>query len=186
MPDTYVFPGGAVAAEDSRVCPASPLNPAAIRQMGVGDHAGRARALAVAAVRETAEETGLLLGEPGEPGPATAPVWQLFRQLGLAPALGHLQYIARAITPAFKPRRFHARFFLADAAYLSGDLAGNGELLDLHWVPFSGVERLLTTPATVFVLNEVRRWFEAGPEERRRKAVFTYHRRYGPRVRYEE
>ena len=73
--------------------------------------------VAVAAVRETYEETGLLLGRliAGR----------------LEPALSGLDHIVRAITPTDSPIRFHARFFLADIASASGTLRGNGELLDL-------------------------------------------------------
>jgi 8-oxo-dGTP pyrophosphatase MutT (NUDIX family) len=69
MPNLYVFPGGAVEASDSRPRPASGLKSAIASQLAVGGDPGRARSLAMAAVRETFEETGLLLGAPGDVGP---------------------------------------------------------------------------------------------------------------------
>jgi 8-oxo-dGTP pyrophosphatase MutT (NUDIX family) len=66
-----------------------------------------ARALALAAVRETFEETGLVLGQ-------TAPArgrrrkgphgWDRFLDLGYQPDLSSLGYLARAITPPGRTR----------------------------------------------------------------------------------
>ena len=63
----------------------------------------RARAIGIAAVRETFEETGLVLGHlEGD---------------HLVPDLHDLEFVARAITPSFNPIRYHARFLLADGEY---------------------------------------------------------------------
>ena len=137
MPQRWVFPGGRVDAGDSRVPLASPLRPAvAARLARCAPSEGRARALAVAAVRETFEEVGLILGKPAN-GALKGPVpeaWRGFLDRGLAPALDGLDLIFRAITPVYSPRRFHARFFLADADKAEGELKGSGELEDLRWL----------------------------------------------------
>ena len=76
----------------------------------------RARALALAAVRETFEEAGLLIGTPLGAGAAPkAPTWQDFFATGFRPALGRLTFFARAITPPGRPRRFDTRFFCVPA-----------------------------------------------------------------------
>jgi 8-oxo-dGTP pyrophosphatase MutT (NUDIX family) len=83
----------------------------------------KARAVLVAALRETFEETGLLAGR------ATA---------SAAPDLTGLIYFARAITPPGRSRRFDSRFFVADARIVSNLDAPhpleNEELLQINWV----------------------------------------------------
>ncbi len=129
-PGVYVFPGGGVEADDRRARPATALAAPGRPAFRSPAHA---TALAMAAVRETAEETGLVLGEPGDVGPV-AGGWSIFRALGVAPALHRLRYVGRAITPALSPHRYHARFFMVESRYLAGSLGGDGELLDLRWV----------------------------------------------------
>ena len=68
MPGKFVFPGGAVDEADARVRPAVDLEPSTLAKLMLRmrgrPSARRARALAMAAVRETFEETGLILGRP--------------------------------------------------------------------------------------------------------------------------
>ncbi len=63
MPDRLVFPGGRVDPDDHRIKLAAPL-PHSIEQrlVACAGTVGRARALAVAAIRELYEETGLCIG----------------------------------------------------------------------------------------------------------------------------
>src|SRR3546814_5597417 len=88
----------------------------------------RVQALALAAVREAFEETGLLIGRPA-PAPVDpaklAETWRPFFETGLAPALDLLDYVFRAITPPGDVRRFNARFFICDAAHARGSLGGS-------------------------------------------------------------
>ena len=143
LPDVYVFPGGRVDARDTHVKPLRPLPAAVNAAIASTCSPARAQALAVAAVRETLEETGLVLGElAGE----------VFR-----PDLGGLRYLARAITPSASPIRFHARFLLADAAGAKGELGGSGELLDLAWRTLEQSMRLPLADITEFLLGELQR-----------------------------
>lgn len=145
LPDMYVFPGGRVDAADHRVRPLAPLRPEVAAQVARTCTPGRAHALAVAAVRETWEETGLALGEVADGT--------------LVPALDRLEHVVRAITPPLSPIRFHARFFLAEGTGLQGTLRGNGELLDLDWRTIDACLALPLADITEFVLGEMR---EAG------------------------
>lgn len=141
MPDVYVFPGGRVEASDARYAAASELRPEVAAQIVAHGAAARARALAIAAVRETFEETGLAIGEISE---------------GVVrPELASLDYVARAITPAHNPIRYHARFFHVDGTLAAGALRGNGELLDLAWVPIPEALELNIIDVTAVVLREV-------------------------------
>ncbi|MEO7402756.1 MAG: hypothetical protein ABIU95_03710, partial [Burkholderiales bacterium] len=121
LPDVYVFPGGRVDAEDHRLPVASDLRPDVARLLAAHGGIGRARALAIAAARETHEETGLAIGR--------------IHDERLAPALDRLHYVMRAITPTRSPIRFHARFFVAEIGSGDGAVRSNGELLDLDWRP---------------------------------------------------
>lgn len=156
MPSKYVFPGGAVDATDADVPLARPLDPRAARMLHAapGPHA-----LAIAAIRELWEETGLALGQPG-PWPSPVPEgWEGFAARGLCPSAEGLRFVFRAITPPGRPRRFDARFFLADAAQVAGDAtdfsAACDELSHLHWIALTEVRRLDLPFITEVVLSEV-------------------------------
>ena len=64
--NAYVFAGGKVDSGDSLPKPASELNPDIARR--ISSDALKAKSFAMAAVREAYEETGFLLGAPGDLG----------------------------------------------------------------------------------------------------------------------
>ncbi len=186
MPGKYVFPGGGVEPADSRVRPLTDLHPETrtklTAQMKGRSRLARARALAMASLRETFEETGIALGKPCPRSLRTrSPAWTAYFATGLAPALDELVFAARAITPPGRPRRFDARFFITDANHLTIDKSnlpgGDGELDDLDWL---SVEEACDTdipPITRVVLHEIRHrlakkdgWSPARPVP-----FFTYH-----------
>ena len=83
MPGKYVFPGGRVDPADRGLETVDELchGDAAKLLVDMRDipSAGRARAIALAAVRETFEETGILVGAPGAPSkPVEAESWRAF------------------------------------------------------------------------------------------------------------
>ncbi|MEM1200407.1 MAG: NUDIX hydrolase [Pseudomonadota bacterium] len=150
MPGVFVFPGGRVDAADSRVKPASQLDPKVeeklLARMRGAASSGRARALAMAALRETFEETGLIIGTQAEGRTASKhPDWAQFLKTGLRPALAPVRYIARAITPPGRIRRFDTRFFVVDAenvVNLEAPAGSTDELLDVHWLTIADTEDL--------------------------------------------
>jgi 8-oxo-dGTP pyrophosphatase MutT (NUDIX family) len=115
------------------------------------------RALALAAIRETFEETGLLLAQPVAGLAAGRGIWRDFRALGMLPDLAPLQFVARAITPPGRTRRFDARFFVADARSLvSVDPGtGSGELDELAWFDWDSALGLDLPSITRAILHEV-------------------------------
>ncbi len=155
MPEKFVFPGGALDPGDATIPLATPLNPDCTARLGRG-HASP-HALAAAAIRELWEETGLPLGVPSD-WPDAPEDWRGFAARGLRPDAGALRFIFRAITPPGRPRRFDARFFLADASHVIGDLddfsAACEELSHLHWVPMAEARRLNLPFITEVVLAE--------------------------------
>jgi 8-oxo-dGTP pyrophosphatase MutT (NUDIX family) len=165
MPHKYVFPGGRVDPGDARVpCPVS-LRPEVEARLQRSASPARARALAMTAVRETFEETGLLLGHGVEdPLRTRSPHWQPIFRRGVVPALDRLDYVARAITPPNRVRRYDARFFMVDARHMEGRLRGNGELEDLRWVALEAASELELSPITELVLTLLRRRITGDPE----------------------
>lgn len=156
MPNRYVFPGGRVDRADGRVRVGSELDRQVEARLTRACSPARARALAAAAIRETFEETGLILGtRDPKPGGRTHPDWADFFATGLAPALDKLDYVARAVTPPYRPMRFNARFFIADAEGAEGEIKGSGELLDLHWVEIGKARELPIPRITGIMLAHV-------------------------------
>jgi 8-oxo-dGTP pyrophosphatase MutT (NUDIX family) len=101
------------------------------------------------------EETGLLLARPAPPGPGSGP-WRDFLAAGALPDLAALDFIARAITPPGRPRRFDARFFLADASALMSlePCSGDRELDEIAWLEVSRLPSLDLPQITRFVVGE--------------------------------
>lgn len=164
MPNKFVFPGGALDGQDADVPFASPLNPVCAGRLRLEPRSAQPaspEALAAAAARELLEETGLALARPGLWPGETGPGWQGLARQGLLPHAAPLRFVFRAITPPGRPRRFDARFFLADARAVLGDLndfgAAEDELSHLQWVSL-GAARSFDLPfITEVVLAEVAR-----------------------------
>lgn len=156
MASKWVFPGGRVERADPSAAFATDLADADAIRLNREVSPRRARALALAAVRETFEETGLLLAEPAPPASVAGP-WREFRAVGALPDLAALRYIARAVTPPGRSRRFDARFFMADAAALlhPEPTAGSGELDEIAWLPLDDARAVDLPAITRFVLGEV-------------------------------
>jgi 8-oxo-dGTP pyrophosphatase MutT (NUDIX family) len=151
MPGYYVCPGGRATGEDRHAWIGESGRPHELEGGSVFLHLPRA------ALRETYEETGILIGRPD--GPSAAPprfaIEAAFGEHGIAPALDFLTYIGRAITPTSSPIRFNTRFFLADGRHAVGGLADSNELDDVAWHPadlraprlMSGVTRFMLARA---------------------------------------
>ncbi|HYM31518.1 MAG TPA: NUDIX hydrolase [Candidatus Cybelea sp.] len=175
MPNRYVFPGGRVDVSDWRVRAAGELRPAVARRLAVAATPTRARALAAAAIRETFEETGLVVGR-SDPRPhlAVPENWRAFFSMGYAPALDVLDYAVRAVTPPYRPKRFNARFFVADAGHAEGTLKGSGELLDLRWIPVADALKLELPSITAVVLQQIATLIDRRPGEDRPVKLYRY------------
>jgi 8-oxo-dGTP pyrophosphatase MutT (NUDIX family) len=123
MPGKFVFPGGRVDKTDNRVPVAAPIPKALEQNLLKGSPkitASRARSLAIAAIREACEETGLCLGRNSNgAAPDLQGAWKPFTEAGLLPDPSGLFLIARAITPPGRVRRFDTRFFTADASSIA-------------------------------------------------------------------
>jgi len=138
-PGAYVFPGGAVHADDH-----------------VWDDEIRG-----AAVRELFEEAGILMARSGR-GFATdsdceevrrrteggSSFSQALRETGLEPLLDDLVLFARWVTPAQLRRRFDARFYLAQMPDGQTVRSQEGEVTDWRWI---APQKALDDPETTLV-----------------------------------
>lgn len=160
MPDKWVFPGGRVDSADVRAPASAELAPDVARRLAEGNVRRQPRAFALAAVRETFEETGLLVGRPAAIAGRVPAAWAEYASHGAAPDLSRFAFICRAVTPPHRPRRFDARFFYADAEEVLLDdrpHASGDELLHVEWFELDQAETLDLPMVTRFVLGEVRR-----------------------------
>ena len=164
MPGKFVFPGGRIELGDRSMPVAGALHAraeAALLARVVRPSASRARALALAAIRETFEETGLMLGtkEHGAPDHVPAGPWSAFRERGVFPDLESLQVVARAITPPRRPKRFDTRFFAVDRTAIADEVGGvvgpEAELVELVWVTLPEAKRLDLPVITLTVLEDL-------------------------------
>lgn len=170
MPGKFVFPGGRIEAGDRAMTVAGTLSAraeTALMARVTRPSLQRSRALALAAIRETFEETGLLIGtkDYGEPE-AVPESWAAFAERGVFPDLEPLQVIGRAVTPPKRVRRFDTRFFAVDRTAIADRVEGvvgpNAELVELAWVTFKQARTLDLPPITEVILSELEARIAAG------------------------
>jgi 8-oxo-dGTP pyrophosphatase MutT (NUDIX family) len=193
-PGACVFPGGSVDERDADPAIAEEHwigpSPAELSHL-LGISAERVRALVCAAVRETFEESGVLLARP-----ATAELVQdnviedrqalldgslslgeLLRRRGLKVRADLLTPWARWITPEISPRRFDTWFFAA--ALPPGQLAaaGPGEAdSGTWWQPSAALEaaragEITLLPPTAVTLAELAAYPDVGGILRERRVI---------------
>jgi 8-oxo-dGTP pyrophosphatase MutT (NUDIX family) len=170
MPGKFVFPGGRIEPADVAMAAASELHPAAEAKLALRPRDAEVpapRAFPLAAIRETYEETGLVLGKKADK-PVTPPneEWAGFAKSGLLPDLADLHFIARAITPPQRPKRFDTRFFTTDAQAIGhrieGVVSADSELVELVWIPIKQAQTLDMPTITATVLEELEMRVKAG------------------------
>ncbi|MBY0225552.1 MAG: NUDIX hydrolase [Hyphomicrobium sp.] len=139
LPGKYVFPGGRVERSDGDVATAGALSAHDLgclkRGVRHADPERGLRAFVSAAIRETFEETGYLVSVDGPvEADALQSGWNALLESGVRPDLNRLRYIARAITPPGRPRRYDTRFFLAEASAVHCVVSRtDGELSEIGW-----------------------------------------------------
>ncbi len=163
MPNKVVFPGGAVDLEDTDIPLAAPISDFCSQRLLEDRREDTSEsivhALAVAAIRELWEETGLILGTQGNWAITPPADWETYAATGHVPTAEALQFVFRAITPPGRPRRFDARFFLLDADEITSDLddfsAACEELSHLQWIPLKEARSFDLPFITEVVLAEI-------------------------------
>jgi 8-oxo-dGTP pyrophosphatase MutT (NUDIX family) len=163
MPGKFVFPGGRIEPADRRMTALAPLHAshaARLMQRVRRASAAKAAAFALAAVRETYEETGLMLGARSQTLVKTPPgAWEAFAKAGILPDLRAVHFIARAITPPKRPLRFDSRFFAANVSAVAhradGFVGPDAEFVELIWLPIDQARTLDMPGITAVVLEEL-------------------------------
>jgi 8-oxo-dGTP pyrophosphatase MutT (NUDIX family) len=189
MPGKFVFPGGRTEPGD-RAMPVAGALPdyaesALVRRVVRPPH-HLGRSLALAAIRETYEETGLLIGtaEHGAPE-AVPPGWEAFAARGVMPDLEALHLIARAITPPKRVRRFDTRFFAVDRRMVAAEepdrVAEDAEFTELAWVRLDAARGLDLPYITRAILDELEAQIAAGFAPHR--PIPFHYERHGRRER---
>ncbi len=169
MPGKFVFPGGRTDPADARIPVAEGLHPtdeAKLIARGRRKTPARARAIALSALRETYEEAGLMIGRMA-PFATNRADWQEFAQRGVYPSLDRLRFIARAITPPGRVRRFDTRFLAAwrdDVAVALPEGGPTNELEELMWLPIEEAQEADVPAITKRVLGDLTARLQADPE----------------------
>ncbi|MGB7077201.1 MAG: NUDIX hydrolase [Xanthobacteraceae bacterium] len=170
LPGKFVFPGGRIEPSDRLMAVSAALHERHVAKLMLRmkrPSEAKALAYALAAVRETYEETGLMLGVPADramtapPGP-----WDAFAKAGIVPDLRAVHFVARAITPPKRPLRFDSRFFAAEVSAIArrddGFVGPDKELVELVWLPITEARQLDMPGITAVVLEELADRIAAG------------------------
>jgi len=180
QPGKLVFPGGRLDPGDQRLTLAHDLEPHVLARASAGSTSSRARGLALAAIRETFEETGVLVGEENVSVPRTrSQSWRRFFSHGVVPRLDALDLIGRAITPPGRPRRYDTRFFMADASAIARTLDAehrSDELLDPVWLTLAEARGAKIMGITRLMLDEVEARLAGGLDPARAAPFFSLRR----------
>jgi len=185
MPNKVVFPGGRVDDDDRAVESADELTDnelaKVLLEMKGHPSVARARSMALAAVRETYEETGVVIGRPVAAPPASTPAgWQPFFAEGFQPSLAGLCLFARAITPPGRTRRYDTRFFCTSIDTVVAQTGKfDDELSDITWYSISETEELDLPPITRVIIEDLGDRLKAGPLGPMAAPVPFYHQRNG-------
>lgn len=190
MPGKYVFPGGRVDKQDRLVPSHDELRPEELQKLLV-DMKGtvspaRARAIALAAVRETFEESGVVIGVKATADAPEPPheTWRMFFGQGFAPKLRDLTFFARAITPPGRPRRYDTRFFCTDARAVAARLdISDGELSGIEWVTVDQARELDLPPITRAILEDLLDRLAGGRLDDGTSPIPYYHHKNGSFLR---
>lgn len=189
MPGKYVFPGGRVDRCDRGQTAADSLTPDVeallLQRMKGRPSTARARGLALAAVREVFEETGVVIGRATRGADAQAPravsgraadAWAAFVASGHVPSIAPLTLLARAITPPGRPRRYDTRFFLAPAGSIATTLPQrDDELSHVDWFTIDEMRRLDLPIITRAIVEDLAlRLQPAGRSDGRAEMPFYY------------
>lgn len=190
MPGKYVFPGGRLEAGDLALARHLPLTGSARDRLLAATPRRfgprRASGVALAAIRETFEEVGALVGGPGAM-PADVPGFEAFAAAGILPDLATLSPVARAITPPGHIRRFDTRFFCMSAGAISGQIDFGQRLDDefdhVDWFSLDRLDALDLPGITRQVLADIDGRLRDGSWRYTSRAMPFYRTRHGRPVR---
>jgi len=177
VPGGYVFPGGVVEASDASADVTALIDgisaDALADRLRLRDADPPATAYLVAAVRETFEESGLLVGVRPELGvrPATLELRSelhadllggrvgfvhVLSRLGARIAVDDIAYFAHWITPERAPRRYDTRFFAALVISADEPILDTREMTDALWITPSAALQAFGAGSMKMILPTIR------------------------------
>lgn len=160
MPSVYVFPGGRVDRADSYAGSIGEISARTKTVLEAAYSPRQARALLLAVVRETYEETSLMLGREAEGARnLNHKSYDAFRAAGRLPDISAIEVMGRAITPPRRHKRFDTWFFAKDMNGTHNlDTSDSHELLNVGWFTYEQIEDLKTHVATETMLRVMKRF----------------------------
>lgn len=163
MPSVYVFPGGRVDRADSYAKYAGDLSPRTERILEAAYSPRRARAVVLASIRETWEETGLMIGtDAASNRNLNNASYDDFKRAGQLPDLNDVEVFGRAVTPPHRHKRFDAWFFVKHLGERPlPPISDSSELLNVGWFTFEEIKALETQRATDMMLQVLERYLKA-------------------------
>jgi len=179
MPSVYVFPGGRVDRADSYAPFTGDLSPRTENILEAAFTPRKARALALSAIRETWEETDLMLGRSGRwTKNINHPSWDAFRSAGILPDLTGIELFGRAVTPPHRHKRYDTWFFAQRIDDSPNPVTDSQELSNVGWYSFEEIESLELQRATVMMLSVFKEYLRRPVPEPRIFHSYMRHRRY--------
>ena len=188
MPNKFVFPGGRLDLVDQRLKVPHDLAPPVMTRLRKATQTrvtdNKLRGLALAAIRETYEETGMIIGRQTEARLRSShAVWQSYFDHGVEPPLEKLDFICRAVTPTHRTRRFDTRFFMVYDEFIHTDPESmekaSGELLDLHWLTLAEARKLDLPAITRSVIDMVETRMKLDRKEQIKAPAPYFHMKNG-------
>ena len=173
MPGKFVFPGGRVDLGDSRVQVAQSYHPIVEEKLSkdlkCAKSSARVRAFALAAIRETYEEAGVFIGRKEADCPQKLGTgFEAFAERCIALDLSPLRFVARAITPPKRPRRFDARFLAVWSDAIAEQLADghgpSGELEECAWLTLEEAREKELPMITKTILSDLEKRLLKDPD----------------------
>ena len=167
MPNKFVFPGGAVDKADADISLLRPLPTNCYANLQDHSSGPSPDVLAVAAIRELWEETGLILGKPHE-WPNAPSDWTGFARAGLSPRQPKIYFSFSGRSHRQENHVVLMLVFFSQAQstwqmiQMIFSMACD-ELSHLKWVPLDEVGSLNLPFITSIVLGEVSGLTEIGP-----------------------
>lgn len=153
MPSVFVFPGGRVDRADSYAPYAGELSPEARHILETVYAPRKARACVLAAIRETWEETGLMVGRTEKwTRNINNESWDAFRGADIMPDLSNIEVFGRAITPPHRHKRYDTWFFVQKFDGDPHQIGDSGELSNVAWYDWNEIQSLKMQRATTMML----------------------------------
>ncbi len=154
MPSVFVFPGGRVERADSYAPYIGDLSPRTETILEAAYNPRKARAIVLASIRETFEETSLILGQPQDTIRNMKNAgWQALHDQGQIADLSGIEVFGRAVTPPHRHRRYDTWFFVKHLTGTPPPISDSAELSNVDWFSFDEIGKLDLQRATKMMLQ---------------------------------